>query len=250
MKSIILQILYAFKRDALFIGTTIFLILCSCFSAFLGSNAVVEANEAKIVYTAGISRVVVVIGFVIFVSFYIKRMFENHEIEVILSHSISRVKVLLSLFVGFALTLIFLLLPLFLILLILKANFINTLIWFISVYFEGIIMLSFTLCCSLIIKSFVHALTSCFLMYLIGRIIGNFIAYISLSFQLNLYSIGCSLLKALSLFIPRLDLFGKTSWLLYGDWSLSTFGIFILQMIVFCGIFLSIAVFDLKRKEF
>ena len=40
------------------------------------------------------------LGFIVFVVFYIKRMFENHEIEVILSHSISRTKVLIAMFCG------------------------------------------------------------------------------------------------------------------------------------------------------
>ena len=96
MRGIIKQILYASRRDALFLGTTFIVLICAGLSCFIGSNAVVEAQEARIAYTAGISRIAVMLGFIVFVVFYIKRMFENHEIEVILSHSISRTKVLIA----------------------------------------------------------------------------------------------------------------------------------------------------------
>ena len=250
MKSILLQIIFAFKRDAVFLSTTMLTILCTCFALFLGSNAVVEANEARIVYTAGFSRIATILGFITFIVFYIKRMFDNHEIEVILSHSISRPKMLISMFGGFSLVLLVLIFPLIIIFLLLKIKFINLFIWCLSVYFEGIIVLSFTLCCSLILKSFTHCLSASFVMYLVGRIIGNFVAYLTLSTSLEWRSICGSLLKLLSLFLPRLDLFGKTSWLIYGDYTLNNICIFTLQTFIFCGVFITIACLDMRKKEF
>ena len=250
MKGVFLQILFAFKRDAVFLGTTIITICCACFSIFLGSNAVVEMQEAKIIYTAGFTRIAVILGFTIFVVFYIKRMFENHEIEVILSHAISRSQMLLSLFFGFSVVLFILLLPISVILCLLKTNIFNVLIWSVSVYFEGVLMLGFILCCSLIIKSFVHSLTASFMMYLLCRIIGNFVAYLTLSKSLEWSAILGSLLKVLSILIPRLDIYGKTSWLIYSDFTLQNITLCIMQTIIFCGIFLCIAAIDLRKKEF
>ena len=250
MKGIFLQILFAFKRDAIFFGTTVTIMCCACFSVFLGSNAVVEAQEARIVYTAGLTRIAVILGFTTFVVFYIKRMFENHEIEVILSHAISRPQMLLSFFSGFSVIFPILITPIGIILLLLKSNILNVLIWCLSVYLEGLLMLSFILCCSLIIKSFVHSLTSCFIMYLLCRIIGNFVAYLNLAKSLEFNAILGSLLKILSILIPRLDIYGKTSWLIYSDFTLQNITLCIMQTIIFCGIFLCIAAIDLRKKEF
>lgn len=250
MKGIILHILYASKRDALFFGTTLFVLFCTAISCFLGMNASVETNEAKIIYTAGMSRIAIIIGFTIFVIFYIKRMFDNHEIEVILTRSISRTKIILGLFVGFMITLLKLLLPAFIILLLLKTNITSLCIWLMSVLGEGLIVLTFAICCSLMIKSQVYSLLFCVLFYCLGRGIGAFVAYISLSFQTSFYNMICSLLKIISILVPRLDLFGKTSWLVYNDVTITDIGLFLSQMLLFCGIFLSIAIIDFRKKEF
>ena len=250
MKGIILQILYASKRDALFIGTTLLVICLSCLSCFLGSMALVENQEARIVYTAGTSRIAVILGFMIFITFYIKRLFDNHEIEVILSHSISRSKIILGFFAGFSVILLTLLLPVLLILLLLKTPIIATLIWNLSVYLEGIVVLSFAICCALMIKSQVISLTSCFLLYLIGRTIGNFVAYIELSAKLDIMSIFSTILKTISIVIPRLDFFGKTYWLIHNDISINDFTMFGIQSLIFCCIFLSMAMIDFRKKEF
>ncbi len=250
MLGIILHILYAFKRDALFIGTTLATLCCAGISVFLGSNAVVEANEAKIIYTAGSSRIIVILGFIIFISFYIRRMFENHEIEVILSHSVSRIKAVLSMFVGFSIVLFFLILPIFFVLSLLNCNFVNIAIWTLSIYCEGLIVLVFALCCSLIIKSFVHSLMGCFIIYLVGRIIGSFVVYLKLAVTTNLQIFMESFLKLLSIFIPRLDLFGKSSWLIYGDYTSKGMLFFASQTLISCLVFLLLAMIDFKNKKF
>ena len=54
----------------------------------------------------------------------------------------------------------------------------------------------------------------------------------------------------LSICLPRLDLFGKTSWLLYSDFSIGSIGLFLTQTLAFCGIFVFAAIIDLKKKEF
>ena len=249
MNGVILQILYAFKRDMLFIGTTIIVALCAGFAYFLGSNAVVEASEAKIVYTAGFSRIAVVLGFIIFVSFYIKRMIENNEIEVILSHAISRVKMLLSMFIGFSIVLCCLVMPIALILLLLKTSFINLAVWLVSVICEGLIMLAVTLCCSLIVKSFVLSLSSCFLMYFIGRSIGSFVAYLTLTIKPDIFSICGSILKIASFLIPRFDVCGKSGWLIYGDFAIQDIVLFLSQTAIFCIGFLCVACIDLYKKD-
>ena len=250
MRGIIKQILYASRRDSLFFGTTFLIICCTALSSFLGSNALVEAQSMKIVYTAGVSRITLMLGFIIFIMFYIKRLFDNHEIEVILAHPISRMKVLFGLTIGFALILSFLVLPVFVILLFMGAGFKNALVWILSIYAEGLIMLSFTTCVALIIKSVVHGLFASMALYFMGRVIGSFVSYIQFDFSFEFTKLTGNILKAISVCIPRLDLFGKTKWLLYGDYNLSTIWLFASQALVFTAIFVCIAIIDLRKKEF
>ena len=245
-----MHIFYAFKRDTLFVGTTFLVLCCTGLSIFLGSNAVVEAQEAKIVYTASSSRIVIMLGFVVFISFYIKRMFENREIEVILSRAVSRTKVLLSMFVGFSMTLLCLIFPVFIVLIFLKCKLSHIFIWVISLYCEGLIILSFSLCCSLVIKGFASIFLGCFTFYIISRTIGDFVVYLKMSLSTNMEIFMESVLKILSIFIPRLDFFGKSSWLIYGDFNLSLFVTFLLQTLISCSVFLIVATIDLKNKRF
>lgn len=100
------------------------------------------------------------------------------------------------------------------------------------------------------ITSQVHSLAGCVMMYIIGRVIGSFVSYISLSLKLDLYSVLSSILRVLSICLPRLDLFGKTSWLLYSDFTIGSIGLFLTQTLAFCGIFVFAAIIDLKKKEF
>ena len=86
--------------------------------------------------------------------------------------------------------------------------------------------------------------------YIVGRTIGGFVAYITLSIHFSWYSIVSSILKLASIFIPRFDLFGKTSWLIYNDYSISEITLFLMQSIVFIGIFMCISVIDFRKKEF
>ena len=56
--------------------------------------------------------------------------------------------------------------------------------------------------------------------------------------------------RILSTVIPRLDLFGQTSWLVYGfegsalDWAA------VLQTLVYVPLLLAMAIYDFQRKQF
>ena len=154
-------------------------------------------------------------------------------------------------FIGFAMLFVLMSLPIFLILLLLlQVSYKYCFIWFITLLFEGFAVLSFALFYSLLIYSSVYSLVLSLLTYLIARIVGSFVAYITLSIKGGFYIIVASLLKIMSIVIPRFDLLTKTSWLLYGDYTFHEVFFAILQVVTFTGLLISASIYDFKRKEF
>jgi ABC-type transport system involved in multi-copper enzyme maturation permease subunit len=251
MRAIILQIIKASKKDSLFLGTTLALIFVTIFALFIGSNALVEEQQMKIVYTAAIGRVVTILGFIVFIVFYLKRLFDNREIEVILSRPISRTNIVFSMIIGLSFLFTLLSIPMLLILvLFLKVNIVNALVWILTFIIEGLSVLSFTLFFSLLISSAVYSLLFSMILYLLCRIIGSFVVYLSFTVKGGFYQIAEFILKITSIFIPRFDLLAKTSWLLYGDYSFMELSLGCLQGLVFMGLMFFASVFDFKRKQF
>ena len=58
------------------------------------------------------------------------------------------------------------------------------------------------------------------------------------------------ILKVISMVIPRLDLFAKSDWLIYGLEYPSDLLLCGLQAVVFILFLQAMAVYDLKRKQF
>ena len=73
MLSIIRYIFYSAVRDKLFIGLALLLISIILLSLFFGNTALVEESHMGLVFMAGSSRLLLVIGFVIFICFNINR---------------------------------------------------------------------------------------------------------------------------------------------------------------------------------
>lgn len=256
MYGIILQILKSAKKDSLFLGMTIATIIVTMISFFLGATALVEEWEMKVVYAAGFSRLVLMLGMIVFISFYVKRLFENGEIEVILSRPISRTKIVLSIIIGFSMLFTLLMVPISLILVsILEVKIKYCAVWILTVLLEGFMVVGFSTFFALLVASSVHGLLISFAVYGTSRVIGSFVAYIHVHSVVDtvkggLYSISEGVLKAISVVFPRLDLFGKTSWLLYGDYTMSSLLTVFAQFAVFSAVIFFAIIFDFRRKQF
>ena len=57
------------------------------------------------------------------------------------------------------------------------------------------------------------------------------------------------LLAGTAMLLPRLDLFGKTSWLLYG-FEMQGLWAFVLQSAVYVPLLLMMAMYDFTRRQF
>jgi ABC-type transport system involved in multi-copper enzyme maturation permease subunit len=253
MKSILKYILLTAMRDRLYIGLSLTLILAFSLSIFLGSTALVETAEMTISYIAGSSRVILAIGMILFVCLSVNRAFENKEVEFIISKAISRQKFILAYISGFFLVSLIIFLPLMLTIFIFtKNNKIGLLFWSLSIFFELLILISFCLLASLILKNSLSSILSGFGFYIISRMMGLFVLTINIPQDLTQIKgqFFKSILKAISVIFPRLDLFGQSKWLIYGITDYTNIKIMIIQSLIYIPLLIFMAFHDFNRKQF
>jgi len=252
MRAILLHTLYSARRDKFLTGILIGMIVAAILGSVLGSTAIIENDEMRAIYAASACRFISIIGIMVFISFYIKKLFENKEMDVFLSRMPSRTKIVSSFFNAFiVISTALVVQSMVIVYLIYLHNIVNVLIWGMSLMLEIIIVTSFSLFFSIVIRSSTVGLMMCFAAYFLSRVIGSFVAYIDVTgFYLSFNSVIEVFLKITSVLIPRLDLFSKTDIIIYGNYSLSSFGILILQTFIYSIFLLLCSIFDMRCKEF
>jgi hypothetical protein len=255
MKTIIRYTLLTASRDWLFIGLCTMVLLAYGFSVFVGTTALVEQSQMSLAYFAGSSRIILVTGLIVFVCFHVRRAFENREVESILSKPISRTQFVVAYWLGFSVLAILVTIPAIIIIELLnKPDFIGLLFWSASLILEISIVIAFALLASLIMKSAVSPVMSTCAFYLVSRLMGFFVSAMeSPTSLMGSGKFGIFLefiMKIISTIIPRLDLFAKSEWLIYGVSNQNDLWIFPVQAAIFISLMISVAVFDFKRKQF
>lgn len=253
MKAIVKYILRNGARDRLYLGVFVSLIVAFAVAIFLGSTMLVEQQQTTMVFCAGSSRVILMVGMILFVCLSLNRAFENKEVEFILSKNISRQQFILAYLLGFYLSFIIILIPLlFAIFIVNKVDILGFGIWSISIILEGLLVICFALLVSLILKNAFSAIISCFAFYLISRLMGVFVMAIEFpqSLNLNLRSVLATILKLFSVLFPRLDLYGQSQWLSYGFKDNMHLSMVIVQFIIYFGLLIFMAFHDFKKKQF
>ncbi len=253
MKSILKYILLSGIRDRLYIGLFITLVTSFSISIFLGSTALVEQQQMTAAYIAGSSRTIFAIGMILFVCLSVNRAFENKEVEFIISKSISRQQFILSYLVGFFLAAFLIFIPLITaILIVVQANKFGLLLWSASLLAELLIVICFSLLSSLILKSSFSAIMASFGFYAISRLMGMFVVAIELPQNLAEAKSHflATVLKILSAFFPRLDLFGQSSWLNYEISDFTSLKIIFWQSVIYIPLVIFMAFHDFKKKQF
>jgi hypothetical protein len=257
MNGIFLTVIQSAKRDRILLSSFLLTILATVVGIFLGTNALVEQAESKIVYTAGLSRTLLMLSYSVFICLFVRRMFDTKEIYVFLSKPISRVRLLLQLFESFKIILFVMCLPVFLIITIfLGVSFKSAVMWFITLLCEGVVVMSIAVTVSLILNSTLAAISSAILFYFISRAIGEFVAYTDIfvvtnaGFRVIIDTLITTIIKLSSVVLPRLDLFAKSKWLIYNSITFKELFSCIIQSVVFSVMMFFVAVYDFKRKEF
>ncbi|MDR3290218.1 MAG: hypothetical protein LBT02_02950 [Rickettsiales bacterium] len=232
-------------RSKLYYGIFVLLFIVFGISNFIGSTALSEEIKMQLVYFAGGIRFIIIGGIVIFVCFYIGKSFDNKEIEFILSKNITRNEFVFILWISFCIIGIALLLSAIILLSLYQQSFVGNFLWSLSMVFEILIVITFAITISLAFKNAFNSILSTFSFYFISRMFGFFTYSIDLSKYNDFLSL---LLKTLSMFFPRLDLFAKSEWLIYGLNNPQEYYIIVVQSVIYIPLLMFIAFHDFNKK--
>lgn len=251
-RTLVAYIMATALRDRLFLAFLVLTVLAASIGMFIGGTAVVEKRELSVVYVATATRLILVAGLVLFVCFHLRRSFESHEVELMLSRPISRVNFVLAHVISFVvLALVAVIIATVVVGAVARPEPLALARWSLSLWLECSIMVLTALFFALALPSAVANVMACFGFYALARMIG-LLTGIAESASANdplLRFVG-RVMEAISIVIPRLDLFGQTSWLIYGVGGEISFAVIALQGLVYAPLIVAAAIFDLERWQF
>lgn len=255
MHAILRYTLLTAIRDKLFLGVLLMLTLAIGLSLFVGSTSLVEQQQMAASFMAATTRLVLQAGMVIFTCFHGRRLFEHREIELMLASPIARSSFVLWYWISLVMLAILLIIPLTLLIGIFLQNFSGSFpFWIVSLTLETAILIAFAMLASLLLQSGVAAVLASGGYYILSRLMGFFTA--TLDSQLGVYQFEWVrnvmewVLKAISVILPRFDLFTNSRWLIYGIERFDLYYLIPLQAIVYIPLILAVAVYDVKNKQF
>lgn len=241
-------------RDRLFAGLLVGILFATYVSSAMGSTAMLEPQQMTIAFAAAASRIIVMVGIIVFIAFHIRGAFESREIDLLLSRPISRSTLVLSYWLGFVVVATLLCLPAMAVLAflgILDAK--GYALWCLSLVIESWLVVSLALFAAVTLKSGVVTVLTGLGFYTLSRMMGFFVATTKsgLLFENQTVSIAARwTMKAISSIIPRADFFGKGSWLIYGPETMQALWLFVIQGAVFIPLLLAATIIDFSRKQF
>jgi ABC-type transport system involved in multi-copper enzyme maturation permease subunit len=247
-------ILLTALRDWLFAALMVGVIACALIAHMLGATALIETQEMTLSYSSASARVVVITGLIVFVCFHVRNAFDTKEIDVFLSRPITRSSLVFSYWLGFAAVALILLVPLFALIAALgvlsKSGFAA---WMASMIVECWLVVAISLFASFTLKSAVASVMASMGFYVLARMMGFFIVTTNSAFLFNIQWLNrlfIYALKAVSVFMPRLDFFAKSDWLIYGVKQAGDLRLFAAQAAIFIPLLIFATIADFRRRQF
>ncbi|NCO02973.1 MAG: hypothetical protein GW903_02140 [Alphaproteobacteria bacterium] len=256
-KNLILYVLTAALRDKVFISFALMAAVSVSLSIFLGSSAVLEKDQFSAVFAASGLRFASVLALILFVVFYVRRSFETRDVEYMLTKPVSRLGFVMSH------TVAFIILCLFATILVSGSLYFmipsvtegvgslsGYIFWCMSLLIELCIMTSVALFFALVLNSAVSASLITIAFYVLARLMGQILGIIEAVGQGGIYKLLEQVMLVISMFIPRLDLMGQSSWILYGLDENVNLAFILIQGAVFCFLIFAATMVDFVRKQF
>ncbi len=245
-------VLMAAVRDRLVLSVLVVMLLGCLLSIFMGSAAIIEKDQFSVVFAAASLRILLVLGLVLFVVFFIRRSFEGKDIEFLLSRPVSRLNIIFSYGAAFSLIAVFLGIVAGVAVYFVSPHLLGYghTLWVLSIIVEAIIMVNVALFFSMYISSSATASLITLGFYVFARMMGQLLGIVD-SALVDSYGPYAVILQMVSVITPRLDLMGQTSWLIYGA-DAGDFGVvhILLQGVVFTFLVLFAASLDFIRRQF
>lgn len=264
-------ILTAALRDKLVMTLMLMIMLGAGMSVFLGSSGMTEQESFAVVFGAGGLRFLGVLGIVLFVCFYMRRAFETKEVEFMLSRPVSRMTFLFSHAAAFMVIALAVAAAVGAAVFFLgKPNTQGFVVWLLSIGIENVIMAVTALFFSMVLSSAAGAALATLGFYVLCRLIGMLLGIAAQPPDNIVFALLNNLMDVISIIVPRLDIMGQTSWLVYGVdgaggvalgekasayavalvENLGVGGFILAQGVVFIALLIAAAAFDFVRREF
>lgn len=254
MYTTIRYILLTALRDYLFLGLILAMALATTLSLILGSTAMIEKAAMMASFTAASSRIVLMLGLMIFVCFYIRHSFEQKEIDVLLSRPLSRFQIMLAYWLGFSFVAFLLVLSgVAMVSFVPHLNQNGFFVWSVSLLLESWLVVALALFASFTLRSAVISVLATLGFYTLGRMMAFFLMVASSKLQLATQWVTAGIdgiVTGIALIMPRLDLFSQSDWLVYGLLRPEEAVMVLVQTLIYIPLLLAAATIDFMRKEF
>lgn len=245
-------ILMAARRDRFFLSVIGLLVITVCLSIFFGASVITEQDGFMRTFAAFGFRLFGVVALTLFIVSYIRRSFENRDIDYLLSRPIGRVRFVVTHAAAFS---FLALITAFLLGGTLAALSIGALqsgvwLWWLSLAVEFIIMANVAMFFAFVISSTTACVAAAFAFYLLSRLMGEILGILQRGGEGPVMQFLGKIMEFISLVIPRLDLMGQSKWILYGVPPDLSFGFVLGQGAVFCFLVIVAAAMDMHRRQF
>jgi len=255
MFTTIRYVLLAALRDRIFPVLIAGMIFSGLIAGSLAGTSLVEEQAMTLSFSAGVARLVLAIGMVVFVAFHMRYAFDNKEVDVMLSRPISRPQLVLGYWMSFACIATLLAAAAVGLMAFLEPqNMVGFMHWGISLMLELWLIASLVLFTSLMLSSAVVSVMVSLGIYVLARMMGYFLATIKsglLFRDANLSEAARQTIDKIAAFVPRLDFFAPSEWLIYGiPTDGNVVSLYMLQAVIFIPLLLLAATVDFKKREF
>lgn len=246
-------VLMAALRDRLVISLGLLIVVGACLSIFLGSAALTEYDQFARVFAGSGLRFTGVVGLVLFVVFYIRRSFDNKDVEFLLSRPITRTGFILSHALAFSLLAAALSLAIGIAVCLVSPGAVAAghALWTFSLMIELIIIVNAALFFSMVLSSAAGGAMAVFGLYVLARLMGQLLGIAEKGEGAVIATVLEGAMNMVSMVVPRLDLMAQTTWLIYPE-SIGevNFTFVIFQGMIYTGLLICAALIDLRRRQF
>jgi hypothetical protein len=245
-------ILMSAIRDRLILSLIVLLMLGASISMFMGSSAMIEADQFSLVFAAGGLRIAALGGLILFIVFHVRRSFDTKDVDFLLSRPISRTSFILSHSLAFSLLAIVIGAAAGIAICIVNPVIIHSghALWAFSLIVELVIMANAALFFSMVVSSAAGSALAVFGLYVLSRLMGQLLGISSVSDNMFAYPLLQAGMKAVSMVVPRLDLMAQTSWLIYPNLAQISYGFIAIQGVAYVALLIVAALIDLRRRQF
>lgn len=210
-------VLTAALRDKLMLTLVLMIVTGAAISVFLGGATITEKESFALVFGATGLRFLGVIGVVLFCCFYTRRSFETKEVEFLLSRPISRMTFLFSHAAAYIVLACAIAAAVSAAVFFLgKPNLGGFGLWSLSLGVEFSVMAIAALFFSMVVSSASGSALAAIGLYVLARLIGTLLGIAYQAPENMVFAALNNAMEIISILVPRLDLMGQTSWLVYG----------------------------------